>query len=144
VKKKDESVKDEKQEIVMGEKKEFDSLPLSEGKSDITEATFVCRSHEVRELLNKETNESFGNKLFMKGVVMETGEEVEISQAIVIARDGNPREAGLWVKEIAGKLRIGTVVSMLRFLKLNNIGAVDGVTFKVVKNNAGYWIVNAY
>jgi hypothetical protein len=80
----------------------------------------------------------------MKGVVMETGEEVEISQAIVIARDGNPREAGLWVKEIAGKLRIGTVVSMLRFLKLNNIGAVDGVTFKVVKNPAGYWIIHSY
>ena len=125
-----------------GEKK-FDELQPEDEKPMINIGTFVCTDHSVREVIAKDTGESAGNKLFLNGVVMESGEKIEISQAIVIGRDGKEREAGLWVKEVAGRLRIGTTVSMLRFHKLSNISAVDGFKFNVVKNSAGYWVIKS-
>lgn len=123
---------------------DFDSLPISEGKDDsIREGTFFCKSHEVREVIKKATGVSAGMKLFLKGTIVETGDEVEISQAICAGKFGVVREAGLWVKQVAGKLRIGTTVSMLTFYNLPNIGVVDGKEFKAVKNPQGYWIVSA-
>lgn len=139
---KDENVKVET-ETEKG-KTDFDSLPLSEGKDEsITSGTFKAKSHEVREVIKKETGVLAGHKLFIQGTVKETGEEIEVSQARVIGKDKTPREAGMWVKEIAGKLRIGTTVSMLRHYRIPSIGAVDGKEFRVEKNPQGYWIISA-
>lgn len=123
---------------------DYDNLPLSEGKDEsVSKGSFVCESHEVRDIIKKETGVSAGKKLFLKGTVKETGDVIEISQAIALQKDGVTREAGLWVKVIQGKLRIGTLVSMLKHYKIKGIGKVDGKKFKVVRNDAGYWVIDA-
>lgn len=126
------------------EKIDYDSIPLSsEEVFDKQEGTFVCESHEVRDVISNSTGQSAGKKLFLKGKVKETAEVIEISQAIARQRNGVVREAGLWVKTIAGKLRIGTLVSMLTRYKIPTIGEVDGKEFEVKRNDKGYWVIYA-
>lgn len=122
---------------------DFDSIPMSDGKDEsVSEGTFICESHEVRDVIVKETGRNAGKKLFLKGKVKETDEEIEVSQAICEQKDRKIREAGMWVKVVQGKIRVGTTVTILKKYKIPNIGKVDGKKFKVVRNKEGYWIIN--
>jgi hypothetical protein len=124
---------------------DFDEMPISGTEDEIRKGTFECVRHDVHDIIKKDTGESAGLKLFLYGRIRETDEELEISQAIVKnVKTGEIKEAGMWVKQIANHLRIGTVVSFLQHYKLGNIGEVDGKEFKAVRNDAGYWIIKAY
>ena len=131
--------------MVATETQDFDSMPITGTGDEIQKGTFECRSHDVHDIIAKATGISAGLKLFLYGVIKETDEEIEVSQAIVKnVKTGEIKEAGMWVKQIANHLRIGTVVSFLQHYNLGVIGEVDGKEFEAVRNDAGYWIIRAY